>query len=816
MQNITLNDVKRIVSSTLDLGFSLHFFKTTQILRKDRIKILFDKKVTGYPLTKRQKLSILLDEKRNLVLAGAGTGKTTTIIGKILYLIQEKKCKEEEILAIAFSKAAKEEIEERLKSHGVEKVKIKTFHALGLEIYKKTYGDKREVTKLSNKALSDFVNNIIRKNINEDLNKKLAKYFSEYLVPFSPDVGKTEDEYLRWKNTTQLITLNKDYVKSYGEILIGNFLYINNIQHSYEERYPGENYHPDFHISNSKTYIEYYGIDKNGNTAPWISRKKYKEGIEWKKKLHEKNGTNLIEITFADVQNLSWKSKLVKELNKFEHNLRPISDKEIINRGLEVNGNKETKFSKLICDFLSLYKSKYKDIIELDRLLEDYEDKNNFPDKNRIITFLHVFKNIFIAYENRLKSSGEIDFSDMLNEATKLINNNKYFSKWKYIIVDEFQDTSFSQSELISSCLNQNENTKLYAVGDDWQSIFSFSGADYHMMTDFKKHFGADKRFLKSRATYINLDETFRFDSSISDNTKKFILKNKTQIPKKLNPAFSKISNKISMFIYWVPTNIEEAIDLWLTENKSKEKYIGKNLLILSRYNYQFKNLSKTFIDGVKEKWSINGKVNYKTCHKAKGLEEDVILILGLSSDSLGFPSNIEDDPILQLVLTDPDEYQFAEERRVLYVAMTRAKFETHLLCDYFSQSAFSTELAKRKEFNIKQINLISDFKTLLCPKCSSKGGVIRNKTKKPGKKNFYKCNREPICDYVGTNCPKCDSLMVKDHEVNSTNAVCSNKTCDNQDPFCDKCGIGIMNRKPPFDENKIGCSQFPVCRNIK
>jgi len=334
-------------------------------------------------------------------------------------------------------------------------------------------------------------------------------------------------------------------------------------------------------------------------------------------------------------------------------------------------------------------------------------------------------------------------------------------------------------------------------------------------MTDFKKHFGADPRFLKSQATYIELDETFRFDSSISESTKKFILKNKTQISKKLKPASNRISKKKSIFINWAPSNIEEAIKLWLTKHVSQKKYRGKNLLILARYKFQFENFSIKFMNEIQNEWSVNGNVNFLSCHKSKGTEQDVVLIIGLSSDNLGFPSNIEDDPILKIVLTDPDKYPFAEERRVLYVGMTRAKFETHLLCDFFNKSSFAEELANKKEFDIEQFNLIEDCNLMACPKCQKKGGVISNVTKTKGKKNFYRCNRYPICDYIGSNCLKCDSLMIKDFKRNEINAVCSNKSCDNQAPFCERCKIGIMNRVPPFDKNKLGCSLYPACNNI-
>ena len=370
---MNIEDLKRVVSSTFDFDFSLFFLTTNKILKRPDIKVLFDQKVTGYPLTKRQKLSVLLDEKRNLVIAGAGTGKTTTIIGKILYLLNEKKCKEEEILVMAFSKAAEGELKERLKSHNVINVKIKTFHALGLEIIRKIYGKEPRITRLQGKALIDFINRKIEKSEDPDLNKKLAQYFKKYMIPYSDDIEKSEQDYLRWKNTTQLKTLNGNYVKSYGEYAISNYLFANGFQHSYEEKYPNRSYWPDFHISNSNTYIEYFGIDKNGKTAPWIPRKKYIDGMQWKKELHRENGTNLIEITYADIKDDTWENKLKKQLENFGYRLSPLSDKEIIKAKVKNSTSNDAKFSKLIQNFLVLYKSKFKDDFEiLNSLISDH------------------------------------------------------------------------------------------------------------------------------------------------------------------------------------------------------------------------------------------------------------------------------------------------------------------------------------------------------------------------------------------------------------------------------------------------------------
>ena len=229
--------LQNFIRTYLDFNFSLFFLTSKKQLKKH--KKLFDQQITEKPLTYRQRISVILDEKRNLIVAGAGTGKTTTILGKILYLINEKKCKQNEILVLAFSKAAEQELKSRLLSKGIVSLKIKTIHALGLDIINRVEGRRPKVSTYRDEKLKAYITNQV-KNVtdNSQLSKLLAKYFSEYLNPPHYDVEfKDDEEFLSWRNINNLVTLNNDWVKSYGELSIGNYLYTNSIPHIYEDIY---------------------------------------------------------------------------------------------------------------------------------------------------------------------------------------------------------------------------------------------------------------------------------------------------------------------------------------------------------------------------------------------------------------------------------------------------------------------------------------------------------------------------------------------------------------------------------------------------
>jgi len=810
--------IKSFVRTYLDFGYSLFFIKSKIALKKH--KKLFDSGVVKTPLTYRQRISVILDEKRNMVVAGAGTGKTTTILAKVLYLIKDKKCKPNEILLLAFSKAAETELKIRLAAKSIEEVKIKTMHALGLEVIKTVEGKIPNVASVFN-SRNDKLNVFIYKVIDDlpktdPLNELLAKYFSEYLIPYKPETDfRDAEEYLSWKGMHSLVTFNNDWVKSHGELLIGNFLYRNNISHSYESKYKfDDNYRPDFYLEDTDVYIEYFGIDKNNNTAPWVDKKIYNESILWKRDLHQKLGTKLIEITFEDFKNGAWKSKLTKQLSDYKIQLKPRSAAEILQKAKSIREGKVfNKLSQIISQFLTLLKSKS---ISIDRLIK--ENENN----ERNLTFLKIFKVVYDAYEFKLKKDNSIDYMDMLNEATRYVREGKYKSEWKYIIIDEFQDTSFAQYEFVNNLLAQRDDTKMYCVGDDWQSIFSFSGADYHYMTDYKEYFGVANFWSKftgkkQEATLISLNETFRFNNMISHTSGTFIQRNPAQIKKDLKVPKHLVTDQKSVFVHWSEGNTENNIRDWLDQYCDKKDFKKKSLLILSRYNYDIRNFSPGFTDFIKERWQRNGEVVFSTCHASKGTEEDVVLIINVSSSFLGFPSNVVDDPVLDLVKTAKEnEYLHAEERRLFYVAMTRAKYQTHILCDTISPSVFAQEIEQE---NYKT-EVIRNAKELIqCPEC--KKGYVINKTKNPSKEPFYQCSRADVCSYVGVTCT-CGGLVYREmrsDKLNKEIAICSNKKCTIDHNICKECALGIMkerrSNKGAF-EPFMSCHRYPLCKYSK
>ena len=315
-----------------------------------------------------------------------------------------------------------------------------------------------------------------------------------------------------------------------------------------------------------------------------------------------------------------------------------------------------SEFKRLILTFINLYKSNYSNI---DYLLNLYL-KSHFITK----AYLKIILQIYTIYENELSSQGYLDFNDMIIKATNKVLSKEIKTKYKYIIIDEFQDTSLIRFNLILSIINTN-NAKLFAVGDDYQSIYRFSGCDLNTFLNLKKYLPDLK--------IINLDYNYRNNQSLINIANNFILKNKKQIKK--NTICLKDSYKPIKIIFY--KNIQTIINI-VTSN------IDTHIIILGRNNKD----KETF------KVMESEQIRYLTIHSSKGLEDDNIIIINLENKPDSLPSKIKNHHLIDLIIPK-DTYPFEEERRLFYVALTRSRNNVYLLVPYNNPSLFIKELIK-------------------------------------------------------------------------------------------------------------------------
>lgn len=319
---------------------------------------------------------------------------------------------------------------------------------------------------------------------------------------------------------------------------------------------------------------------------------------------------------------------------------------------------------KLIFTFINLYKSNYNDI---NYLLNLYQ-KSHFINK----IYFKIILEIYHIYNQELKASNLYDFNDMIKIATNNINNNQIKTNYKYIIIDEFQDTSLNRFKLINAIMKQN-NAKIFVVGDDYQSIYRFSGCNLDIFLNFNK--------LVNNLNIINLDYNYRNPKEIIDVANSFIMKNKNQI-KKETICLKNINKPIKICFY---KNKKTAIEKIL-------KYIDSKYLILGRNN--------------KDKDLFNVQdIPFLTIHKSKGLEEDNIILINLTNNNNSLPSKIKNHKIINKIIKT-DYYPYEEERRLFYVALTRTRNNIYLLVPKSNYSIFIKELMKNYKNYIEYINI--------------------------------------------------------------------------------------------------------------
>ncbi|MBK5073725.1 DNA helicase IV [Budviciaceae bacterium CWB-B4] len=295
------------------------------------------------------------------------------------------------------------------------------------------------------------------------------------------------------------------------------------------------------------------------------------------------------------------------------------------------------------------------------------ELKADFQKKIRLLSPL------LKAWKKALKEEGAVDFPGLLHQAVNWIEKGKFVSPWRHILVDEFQDLSPQRAALINALRAQQTGSNLFAVGDDWQSIYRFSGAEQLLTANFNRIFGVGEQ--------CNLDLTYRFGQNISDITSNYIQQNPAQIKRDVSSLVQGEKHPITI----LPDNQLEA----LFDKLSSYVKQSERILVLGRYHYS----KPVVLAKAATRWpKLN--IEFMTMHASKGQQAEYVIITGLHSGRDGFPSVESGAVIEQVLLPQTEHFLYAEERRLMYVALTRAKHQVWLLQNPESPSIFIKQLA--------------------------------------------------------------------------------------------------------------------------
>jgi DNA helicase-4 len=768
----------------------------------------------GYPLSDEQIDAVLYDEHRSLIVAGAGTGKTSTIVAKVQWIFAQELSTPERTQLLAFNRDAAQEINTRLGIKDKEDALASTFHSLGNKLRSQAKGEKRRVHKIATD--DQLLQRFVRKAIDDGLaSADYQHYIQQFLLYFrypeaTPVPLDGSKEQRRFADGHDIRTITGEKVKSNSEALIANWLTTNGIAWQYEEKYEHKTsnpehsqYLPDFYLPEHQVYIEHWAQSKEGRLPPeWnqLDQLQYRRGMQWKRDLHLQHKTRLVETFSANDGGSSIREALTAAMRRYDIPIRPVSAEELA-KLLQV-AEIIQPVVKLASSFLALFRENDTNLAVLKATAAEKLDY-------RALAFLHLFEYLHGKYQALLDQDESIDFADMIREATDALSSGKATIELDYLLVDEFQDISRGRAKLLKAILAANPGCRLVAVGDDWQAIYRFAGSDIGVMTDFEAQFGYT---LQSYLT-----ATHRFDTKLEAATSTFVQENPEQIRKNLTstkkgsePAIEIVSTAGAKVTATARkaladhlkgpkktpdelsddeqrnASFSDADDVGSDQDKKDAvaevlKRIADDdeaasVLVLGRYGFTEELL------GPRDKWPAALQIKFSTMHSAKGMEADYVIALDVISGRWGFPSEIADDPVLNLVLGIASEFPNAEERRLFYVALTRAKKKAFMMTVDEVQSSFVVELEESKYDGLVIPSNVSE-RVADCPVCKSATLVLRISQYGP----FFACS-SPRCVGKASKCPECSAGALVRSGLQFKCIAC-NATRKN----CPKCEYGYV-----------------------
>ena len=586
---------------------------------------------------------------------------------------------------------------------GIAGLRGYTFHKLALDIIGQTTGQKPSIYENTDALFVKIYHELLN---DKKFKKSVIEYFIDYQTPEKEWEKRknerrqqlSEQKEVRLKATFPDMDGKTVYLRSEQEQKICFALSSLSVKFRYEEPYEHplvdemhSQYKPDFSIyfeqggETKRIYLEHFGVDEHGLVPIWFAKdrgityeeanQKYNDGITWKKAAHEKFGTKLLTTSSADFHYSDIREKLKTLLEKADVSIQEKTDAELYDMVLPPNSKHEKAFIRLVVTFVTLIKSSCKSVDEVLR------QTKNAGDERSTFIIKNIFQPVYKRYIEELANINQIDFTDAILQATDICRSS-HPVKYDYIIVDEFQDISVDRYNFLKVLREGNPPAKLYCVGDDWQSIYRFSGSDMALFNQFSDYFGQ---------TEINkIETTYRFGEPLVSLSSQFIQRNEAQIKKNIHPFNPQVKTELQFCDY---------------ERRDYCNVIGqlvasipldKSVFLLGRYSFDDYYLSfmyKSVKEGNRFFYIIGDrKIEFLTVHKSKGLEADYVIILQCNKDTYGFPSLVSDDPVLNYVLTKSDQYPYGEERRLFYVAITRAKVKTYILYDRRFPSVFVDE----------------------------------------------------------------------------------------------------------------------------
>ena len=833
---ISSSDVKQICALYESIEESVEEHNEKYLLKilteeKDYLDNILKDVDPNILLDEEQRRVVLNDEDYCLVIAGAGAGKTTTVAAKVRYLVEKKQIDPSQILVISFTNKAVQELQEKINKDLKIDCPISTFHSTGYAILNRHSPEKFNIVDSS--KLYFVIQDYFRGNILKDevMVKNLIMFFASYFdAPYNEkdlntffnrvskanfatlksDLNEYEKQIMDTRSKKK-VTIQNEILRSNQEVEIANFLYLNNIEYEYEPIYrynillSRKPYTPDFIIKQGDkvAYIEHFGITEDGKNDRYTETELlcYKKAVNDKILLHKEHGTDLIYTFSAYKDKRELIDHLREELLKKGFVLEQRPDREVLIKLIESEENRYIrKLVSLICRFISNFKTNgYSS--------EEFDSMRRMTTNVRTKLFLDICQKCYLEYERYLREYHAIDFEDMINDSARILKETKDSNgrlDFKYVIVDEYQDISKQRFDLVQA-ITDVCSAKIVAVGDDWQSIYAFSGADITLFTKFAEKMGY--------ASLLKITKTYRNSQQVIDIAGNFIQQNDEQIKKDLKSP-KNITDPVIIYTYdttrkqdggdrrsgasyALASAVQAAIEQIIEYNRIENKPEKSSILLLGRFGFDGDQLEKSGLFEYDNKNARLKSVNYPnlnitfmTAHASKGLGYDNVIVVNGKNETYGFPSKIEDDPVLSYVIKGDRSIDYAEERRLFYVAMTRTKNRVFFVAPEKNPSEFLLEI-KRDYKNVvlkgnwNEVPPLNMGGKKKCPIC---GYPMQLRYKNAYGLKLYICSNDPeICNFMTNDysagkmaimkCEHCqDGFLIVKHGPNNDYFLgCSN-----------------------------------------
>jgi DNA helicase-4 len=681
----------------------------------------------GHDLNDAQQRAVVRNGYLNQVVAGAGTGKTFALIYRVAYLVGEG-VDPSRIVALTYTTEAAREMEDRLETEfGITTVEVRTIHSFAYKIAQETGDGTRSV------AQSQDTYNLVADVIDEEEggDSEFADHYLQFLYHYDDDFLDETDfhertDYIAERREATYETLNGETVASRAEKVIADFLFTNRVTYRYEsiaewadtaeDKQP---YRPDFYLPEYEIYIEHWGLDANGEVAPWFSwtTEQYLEKLHWARGEFARNDPDLIDTYDFEYQRGRLERALRHRLIAAGVPLDRMAFEEFVDEAFEYDRKRrdiEESFTEFIGNAKTFDVSPEEIPARLSRR------------KPRQYHFGQCGRELLERYDDYLRRNDLMDFDDMIYDAIEAIERDpaEFQERYDHFLVDEFQDVAMSQIRLIHPFVGEEADTRLFCVGDDWQSIYSFQGSQVSYFVNFGDHFGPPAP-VRTRLT-----ANYRCPATVIEASNSLIRNNQDQIEKDVEAHSGRDSQPVLHTLDgYHDSEYERRVGTYAADLVEECLASGSDpgdVMVLCRYDG-----GAPYLDTLKEELRgrdvpYDGKddvyrppdmpgegdddfddeagVSAFSVHQSKGREAKHVVLLHAVTGPFGFPPDERDDDLLAPV-QDVDTNTMAEERRLFYVAVTRATHDLHVVTRSNQESPFVDEMA---EFFREEQSLVS------------------------------------------------------------------------------------------------------------